>query len=871
MQSSTLIRSSHLARWALGCFLFAICAGTWPLSLSAQSVAPEQTPAPAEKDKVFVLDTYVVTGLTGPRRELEAPLAITVVTADTISSQAPRSVAELFKMIPGIYAESSGGESHNNIFPRGVFSSGGYRYTALLEDGLPVISASELQFTSADNFTRLSNWIERIEALRGGTSGLFTTSAAINTVNFISRQGSRELQGEAKLEVGDYGLLRHDIWVSGPLGKNTTYALGGFYRVSDGLRDPGYTADRGGQLAGNLKHTFADGRGHFGVSFKLLDDRTTFMLPIPLTGTLKNPRSIPGGPSLKNSAAASNDIRITRLPANAAGLHDIDLADGMQAKVAYLGTEFEISLGNGLTLQNRNRLTHIDKSWNANPFGTATPLQTLANTLATSGNTTPGQFAAALGANGNHAFRLTEVSTGRVVAANAAAAAGLNRNGLGIINQIWSTSSVFDNFQNDLRFIHAFNDKKTTLSVGGYFSILKNKIFWQGVNALIDVSPSYKRLDLSFVNATTGADIGKYTHNGLTNIGSFNFRDTDTEEKDLSVYFNAEHKIGSLTLDGGVRYTKLDYNWSQTGTVNVDLNAPGGTLPALRNVALYSGATTAGSVDNSGATSTLGAHYQFNRSLAAFARYSYSPRFHSADQAIGFQNRAAMLALGNSNPNEKITQYEVGLKLATRRASLYLTAFQMEQANLANNDFTIDPATSLAIFTTRLMELKSRGVELETQWSPFNGLRLDLRGVVQDPKIQRGSVQNPSTGQPLSIAGKIPTRVPRTYGSLGVSYDFPITDWGTFGVAATYKYTGERPAALDNIAMMSAYGEVAAGMSFTARNGFTYRLQAQNLFDQEGLTEGDPRTSQAVSGAGAYFNARPIFPRSIVASVTYRF
>lgn len=837
----------------------------------AQATA-EPASAATEKDGApVVLDQYIVTGVTGPRRQLETPLAVTVLNTEQILQNAPRGTAELLKAIPGLYVESTGGEAHNNIFPRGVFSSGGYRYTALLEDGLPVISESELQFTSADDFTRVSNFISRIEALRGGTSGLFTTSAAINTVNFISREGSQERIGEAELQVGDYGLIRNDIWLAGPLSKETTYAIGGFYRIDNGLRDPGYTADKGGQLAGNIVYNLPESRGYFKVSFKLLDDRTALMLPIPLTGTLKDPRAIPGGPSLKTGAASSNDIRITRMPANAVGLHDIDLADGIQSKVAYIGSEFQAHFGEGFRLENRNRVTHIDKSWNANPFGTADSLQNIANSLATSGNTTSGQFAAARGTDGNYAFRLTEVSSGKVVASNSGAAANLNGNGLGVIDQIWSTSSKFDNFQDDLRLIKTFNNDQSTLTLGGYYSLLQNKIFWEGVNALIDVSGSYKRLDLTFLNATNGSDIGTYTYNGLTNVGSFNFRDTDTEEKDISVYFNAEHKIGALTLDGGIRYTHLSYDWSQTGTVNTDLNAPGGTIPALRNVALYSGSTTAGSVTNSGATSTIGANYQFNKQFAAFGRYSLSPRFHSADQALGYQDRATMLKLGNSNPIEKITQYELGLKFASSQVGLYLTAFQMEQSNLTNNDFTIDPATGLAVNTTRLMGLRSRGLEIEGQYSPVKGLRLDLRGVIQEPKIRNGSVQNPVTGAPLSLVGKTPTRVPKIYGSFGAVYTFADTTYGVFSINGNVKYTGERPAALDNVAKIGAYSEFAAGVSFVARNRLTYRIQAQNIFDQEGLTEGDPRTSQSVSSAGAYFNARPIFPRSIVASVSYAF
>ena len=49
--------------------------------------------------------------------------------------------------------------------------------------------------------------------------------------------------------------IRQDAFVSGPLSRNLTGAVGGYYRRSKGIRDTGYTADRGGQVRGNLVYT----------------------------------------------------------------------------------------------------------------------------------------------------------------------------------------------------------------------------------------------------------------------------------------------------------------------------------------------------------------------------------------------------------------------------------------------------------------------------------------------------------------------------------------------------------------------------------------------------------------------------------------
>ena len=58
--------------------------------------------------------------------------------------------------------------------------------------------------------------------------------------------------------------------------------MGGYYRVDNGPRPTGFTADQGGQLRINLTKRFEGGQ--LTVYAKRLDDRTIFYLPIPLGG-----------------------------------------------------------------------------------------------------------------------------------------------------------------------------------------------------------------------------------------------------------------------------------------------------------------------------------------------------------------------------------------------------------------------------------------------------------------------------------------------------------------------------------------------------------------------------------------------------------
>src|SRR5206468_11432553 len=100
------------------------------------------TTAAVVKEDALRLDTLVITGSVTPRKKLESALALTTIDPVQIETATPRSTAEMLKLIPGLYMESTGGEVGNNLVARGVATNGGvsgYLYVALQEDGLPLL------------------------------------------------------------------------------------------------------------------------------------------------------------------------------------------------------------------------------------------------------------------------------------------------------------------------------------------------------------------------------------------------------------------------------------------------------------------------------------------------------------------------------------------------------------------------------------------------------------------------------------------------------------------------------------------------------------------------------------------------------------
>ena len=88
------------------------------------------------KSDVLSLSDLVVTGVSNPRSKLSSSVSVSTLRSDDINKAAPRTTAEIFRSIPGIKSEASGGDGNTNITVRGVpISAGGSKYLQLQEDG----------------------------------------------------------------------------------------------------------------------------------------------------------------------------------------------------------------------------------------------------------------------------------------------------------------------------------------------------------------------------------------------------------------------------------------------------------------------------------------------------------------------------------------------------------------------------------------------------------------------------------------------------------------------------------------------------------------------------------------------------------------
>ena len=94
-----------------------LCAGAAPAW--AQGQQPGDADAAVAQDG---FDQIIVTGRagTGERTKAETSYSVTTIDEEKLRLQAPTSVTEALKSVPGFWVEASGGEASGNVRARGV-------------------------------------------------------------------------------------------------------------------------------------------------------------------------------------------------------------------------------------------------------------------------------------------------------------------------------------------------------------------------------------------------------------------------------------------------------------------------------------------------------------------------------------------------------------------------------------------------------------------------------------------------------------------------------------------------------------------------------------------------------------------------------
>lgn len=769
--------------------------GVAPIALAVNTALAQQNDdVEPKKSKQEEAEIIIVTGVIGEKMlKKDATFSINTLDEAAIERLAPISTADLLQNVPGIFAEGgSAGEASNNITVRGLPVTGGYRYAPQLIDGLPWFEEPEVQFMNNDTAARGDLMTERVEVVKGGTGGILYSNGLGATVNHVTRTGGQEFEGAYKLELADYGFIRNDFYTSGPINESLTFALGGYYRKSDGIRDPGYTADKGGQLRGNLVWWSDDDNTEIQAHFLTIDDHTAFYQNVPFQipafserGTPDNPIEIdmdevwPLGIDLADGTIASPFNRnFTQL--GEYGSRDIDLADGLHADFDVYTLKLRHFFKNDWTLKAGLRHSSGTNDFNAMFAGndsTSTDRFTEARWQNDVINPALGQAlrgeydaaklrgffnipddADAAFAGISRADFINNYAKGQGVSAfylnNGQQVAGdtIMNFVLPFIANTEAESTSFDiNLQKN---VSLYGDH--TFTLGYYRSDYGVDQTFQSSLLVSTMEAQSKLVDL-YVTDEDGNKIGpSLTQGGALLPGFFGYN-SEIDAKGQAFYIHDHWELldGDLKIDIGYRWQeveatvlRLDRNIIEGSNFTPDSIEVGSAEDTTADDEIFLPSNPRTLDDKfQGDGWSIGANYALQDNLAIYGLVSHSFRLPSFEDFNEFRVDSSR----EEEQIETIWQYETGIRYIAEtwdtQVAVFYNEFSPRENSVQYRDFTSSECTvnegiadiNTCPLVTEFFErgVKNIGAEVEFSWRPEFVEGFELRGnvVVQDPEI----------------------------------------------------------------------------------------------------------------------------------------
>jgi len=309
------------------------------------------------------LDEVVVTGSATGGSKMKQSLSISTLDSDQMTNSVASSSADLLRSIPGVRAESSGGEGNANVTVRGVpISAGGSRYVQFQEDGLPVLQIGDFNFVTPDMFLRSSLGTDGLEVVRGGSASTMATNAPGGIINFISKTG--DVEGgtiSATTNVGGASQRRVDFGYGKPLSDTSSVYVSGFVRGGEGPREThGVNMESGGQFKASFSKDLGSGN-NIKLHAKFLDDKTPTLMTSPVNTVNGQIVTLPGVDPRTFSPYAS---KLPTIPQYGMYGGPASMNEGLRSKSTAIGSEINLNLGDGWTLNDKFRISNNSGGFN---------------------------------------------------------------------------------------------------------------------------------------------------------------------------------------------------------------------------------------------------------------------------------------------------------------------------------------------------------------------------------------------------------------------------------------------------------------------------------------------------------------------------
>jgi outer membrane cobalamin receptor len=845
-----------------------------PQTESASAPASQNKANAAAKTETQSLEGIVVTGtaLAGGVKKLDASYIITAANLEQIKQANAKSTADVLKISPGLWPESSGGQTGANIEVAGFPGGGDAPFFTNMVQGTPLYGMSSLSFMDSSSFLRLDDTIERVEIVQMGPGTLYGAGQMGATANFILRQGTAEPTGSVGITYGDEGLVRVDGFYGGKLAEGWYASLGGFWRQSDGVRSPQFKADDGYQLTGTLTHDLEN--GSIMLWARTLQDKNQFMVPTPLIEDANGKFSLYPGFNALTDTYGSRAIQYADVVNPAGGTERANLANGRGGNLHFFGGNYDAEWG-GFQVSDKF-------VWSGGQLNTTA--------LFSGPNPKPlGYFLYGCNWSGGQASGFCDASNQPTDSNWLGGSYGVNQpvgsiayNGAADLNQsviqqgLWFIQKNLRNLNNDFRISKEIFDGNT-LTAGVYLAHYIDDDNWSlGNPMLMTNTPNANPVTLSYVQ---GGNTYYITNpQGILSYGQgYNIVEHGVGNN-KAFYLADSWKLWDRWLfDIGGRVENINVTQRTCNQKNVNLDGNPYTL--WDNTAqICDGTYTTLHYNKTHPSFTSGLNYEIADNMSAYLRVSSGGHFNDFDNGIRGSG-------GDFAPMQKIRNFEYGFKYQSEWIYLDAVGYHRQFTGLTNSrtsatavplDCNGDPTSQSGLpQCVYLYGADTKGANFTAVFTPVQNFNINTLLAYMDGHYSHAASSIPYTdvngntlyanynGQPLQ-------RQPKLRYMITPNYNF-VFDWGNIMPFVTFTHVGQRYEDQTGLAPLGAYHTWDFGIVANYGRNWQFRVQGTNLTNEIGLTEGNARVAGVPTGPGGVLLARSIEGREINFQAKYQF
>ncbi len=833
-------KHKQLTRLALSAAIAAILVSGAAVAQDATSTGTAAAPRTKAEQAADAKNTknmqqVVVTGSATGVKKIDASYTITTASAEQIREANPISTADLLKIAPGLWPESTGGQTGANIEIAGFPGGGDAPFNTVQLMGSPLYGMPTLSFFEQTSIFRLDDTIQRVEIVQGGPTVVFADGQIGATENFILKQGTAKPSGSVGVTYGSEGLWRADGFYGFKIADNWYGSVGGFWRTSDGVRDPQFKADNGGQLTATLTRDWDN--GSLVLYARVLDDKNQFITPIPLIQSGSSNFSAYPGFNPLTGTYYSKAIQHVFLAGYPGGGTNANLANGRGAKMNFFGGNYDYDLGNGWSITDKFLFDEGDVDTNA-LFSGSNPA-TLSAKLADLG-----------------------VPAGATVNANYVGGGTVSPNQSVISQGWWYIHKHLKSANNDFRVSKELFEGNT-LTAGLYLAHYTDSDKWAlGNQMLMTNTPNATPITVNYVN---GGNTYQLTDNqGFLDNGAYNITEQG-RATNKAFYLSDSWHIDRWRFDASARIENENATNTVCNLTNVNLDNNPYTL-YNNSVPVCNGTFSTTNYNKTHTSWTVGANYQLAENMSVYARVNKGAHFGDFDNALRGNTT------GNTPPLQKIQNFEAGFKYQSDLVYADISVYHKQFSGLP---YQPTDGNGVPVGSPLLYGSDSKGINLSGALTPIENLRLALVANYLDGHYSHYSACIPYVNQVSGngcavINGVQLQRQPKFRYMFTPSYRIPF-DWGDVTAFVTYTYVGPHTQDQTGLQQLGTYNTWDFGVIANVQKHWQLRLQGTNMTNELGLTESNSRIFGSAVGSGGVILARPLQGREVNFQVRYLF